>query len=99
MRWRSLAVTAAMRMRRRFPLRGPKTGNPAKPASLTGSDCPGAWGAVARSRGRRENARRDARLKSVRGQYCKLLQEGHETFRERLFEGSVFGLEPLPDCE
>ena len=27
-RWRSLAVTAAMRMRRRFPLRGPKTGTP-----------------------------------------------------------------------
>ena len=27
------------------------------------------------------------------------LQERHETFRERLFEGSVFGLEPLPDCE
>ena len=28
MRWRLLAVTAAMRMRRRFPLRGPKTGTP-----------------------------------------------------------------------
>lgn len=46
-----------------FPPARAENRNPAKPASLTGSDCPGAWGAVARARGRRENARRVARLK------------------------------------
>ena len=33
-----------------FPPARAENRNPAKPASLTGSDCPGAWGAVARAR-------------------------------------------------
>jgi hypothetical protein len=28
-----------------------------------------------------------------------LLQEGGETFRDRLFDGAVLGLEPLPNCQ
>jgi hypothetical protein len=42
-------------------------------------------------------------MASQRGGICwvilQLLQERGETFRDRLFDGTVIGLEPLPDCQ
>ena len=84
-----------------FPPARAENRNPAKPASLTVGLPRGVGSCGTRARAPRERSSRctSQMAASVTGQYCKLLQERHETFRERLFEGSVFGLEPLPDCE